>query len=69
MCDTLSANYIDCMKLPIKEDKCKKEFLLWDRCYKNAYLKEFSTKSEIAKKEVTQDKRIEELNTDIHNIY
>lgn len=69
MCDTLSANYVDCMKLPIKEDKCKNEFLLWDNCYKNAYLKEFNPKSDIQKKDVTHDKRIDEINDEINNIY
>ena len=44
MCDVFATIYIDCMKLPIKEDKCKKEFDRWDQCCKNTYLSEFIKK-------------------------
>jgi hypothetical protein len=37
------------MKLPIKDDKCKKEFALWEDCYKNTYLSEYEKKIEIEK--------------------
>jgi hypothetical protein len=38
------------MKLPIKDDKCKKEFALWEDCYKNTYFSEF--------KKIEKDKKI-----------
>ena len=41
MCDVYAKLFVECMKTPIKEDKCKQEFESWDQCYKNAYLKEF----------------------------
>ena len=41
MCDVFAKIYIDCMKLPIKDEKCKKEFARWEDCYKNTYLSEF----------------------------
>ena len=50
MCDVYSILYIDCMKLPIKDDKCKKEFALWEDCYKNTYFSEF--------KKIEKDKKI-----------
>jgi len=44
MCERFAKLFIECMKKPIQEDKCKKEFEVWDTCYKNAYLKEFIRK-------------------------
>ena len=43
MCEPFEKIFIECMKSkgPIREDKCKIEFEIWDTCYKNAYLKEF----------------------------
>ena len=46
MCEVFAKMFVECMKTPIKEDKCKKEFDTWDTCYKNAYLSEFNCKKE-----------------------
>jgi hypothetical protein len=42
MCDVYAKIFIYCMKEPIKQDKCKKEFDAWDNCYKKLYLPEFT---------------------------
>ena len=47
MCDLFSKIFIECMKKEIKEDKCKKEFEVWDACYKNTHLSEFLRKTPV----------------------
>ena len=44
MCDVFIKTFMDCMKNPIKKDKCKTEFEHWYECDTNTYLQEFIVK-------------------------
>ena len=61
MCDIYEKNFILCMKQPIKNEKCKKEFDAWDTCYKSLYLSEFKN----INSHTTDKERIEYSPSDI----